>query len=263
MRTGCGDGPRDGSGSGSGRESSDPIVARLSGVIPRTAAALALASAAALSGCATFSQDDVVASFNDVELDQVEFEERYDAAGAARFDGRVLGDAARDVVTSWILQQVLAEAGLVELYEQGPEASNILCVSLVRTESLDAANGYVERLEQGEDWSELLAAEFPDVPGNGNVACVPTDTLGPLAPQVAGLSLAAPYAVFLFDDQSSAVLRMRPVAEVDPLELASIAQAIDPESVAGLNTVFEQAEITVAPQFGRFDADAGGVVPLG
>jgi len=239
----------------------------LSGVIGRRPAALvaltAVASVVTLSGCGTVASTDVVASFNDVDLGQSEFDDRYDAAGAARFDGRVLGDPARDVVTSWILQQVLAEAGLVELYEQGPEASGILCVSLVQTASFEAAEGYVERLEQGEDWSELLAAEFPDVPGNGAVDCIPTETLGPLAPQVAGISLDDPYAVFLFDDQSSAVLRMRPVAEVDPLELAGIAQAIDPESVSGLNAVFEEADITVAPRFGRFDPEAGGVVPLG
>lgn len=229
--------------------------------MPRTL--LALSCVAVLAGCGTVARDDVVASFNDADLDTAEFDQRYDTLGAGRFDGRVVGDAARDVVTDWILQQVLDEAGIVDWYEQGPETSNILCASLVRTQSLDEAQGYVDRLEQGLEWSTLLTEEFPDVPSNGNVSCVPTDTLGPLAPQLAGLSLENPYAVFLFDDQSSAVVRMRPVAEVDPLELASIAQALDPESVAGLNVVFEEAEITVHPQFGRFDPDAGGVVPLG
>lgn len=231
--------------------------------MPRTALAVAVASAAALSGCATLTQDGIVATFNDTELDQATFEERYATAGGAEFDGRVLGDTARDVVTNWILQQVLGEAGLVALYEQGPTASNILCASLVQTESLTAAQELVERLEQGESWSEILATEFPEVPNNGNVGCVPTDSLGPLALQVAGLSLDNPYAEILFDDTNSGVVRMRPVAEVDPLELATIAQAIDPESVAGLNEAFTTAEITVAPRFGRFDPDAGGVVPLG
>lgn len=223
----------------------------------------AVVSVVVLAGCGTVAGTDVVASFNDVDLDQTEFEQRYDASGGARFDGRVLGDAARDVVTDWILQQVLDEAGIVELYEQGPEESGILCVSLARTESLEAAQRYVDRLDQGEEWSDLLVAEFPEIPANGAVDCIPTDTLGPLIPQIAGMSLDAPHVVFLFDDQSSAVLRMRPVAEIDPLELAALAQAVDPESVAGLGDVFEQAEVTVSPRFGRFDPDAGGVVPVG
>lgn len=222
-----------------------------------------VACIAALSGCATFTQDDVVASFNGAELDQREFDERYAAATGEPADGRFAGDPARSVVTSWILEQVLDEAGVVERYESGPEASGILCVALVRPTDLDAAEALVERLEQGEAWDALVAAEFPDVPEAGDVGCVPTETLGPLAPQVAGMSLDDPYAVFLFDDQQVGVLRMRATAEVDPLEIAGIVQAIDPESLEGLGELFETARVTVDPQYGEFDPAAGGVVPLG
>lgn len=223
---------------------------------------LPLACIAALTGCATFTEDDVVASYNDDQLDQAEFDARYERAAGEPVDGRLQGDTARAVVTTWILERVLAEAGVVDRYEEGPEASGILCVSLVRTTDLAAAEASVERLEQGEGWSELLAADFPDVPGNGDVDCIPTETLGPLAPQVAGMTLDDPYTVFLFDDQGAGVLRMRPTSEVDPLEIAGIVQAIDPDSIEGLGDRFEVAEISVDPQFGQFDP-AAGVVPLG
>jgi hypothetical protein len=218
---------------------------------------------AALSGCATFTQDDVVASFNDTELDQAEFDARYTAVAGDPDDGRLAGDPARTVITNWILEQVLVEAGVVERYESGPEASGILCVGLVRPTDVVAAEALVERLEQGEAWSDLLAAEFPEVPDDGNVSCIPTETLGPLAPQVAGVSLDDPYRVFFFDDQSVGVLRMRRTAEIDPLEIAGIVQTIDPESLEGIGELFEAAEVTVDPQFGEFDPAAGGVVPLG
>lgn len=224
---------------------------------------LPLACIAVLSGCATFTQDDVVASYNDTELDQTEFGERYAALIGEPVAGRFAGDAARAVVTNWVIEQVLADAGVVERYETGPEASGILCVSLVRPTDLPTAQGYLDRLRGGEAWSDFLAADFPEVPDNGNVDCAPTQTLGPLAPQVAGLSLDSPYEVFFFDDQSLALLRMRTTAEVDPFELAGIVQAIDPESLAGVAQLFESAEVTVDPQFGRFDFDAGGVVPIG
>ena len=136
-------------------------------------------------------------------------------------------------------------------------------MSLVRPTDYPTAQGYLDRLREGEAWSDFLAAEYPDVPDNGNVDCAPTQSLGPLAPQVSGLSLDSPYDLFFFDDQSVALLRMRTTAEVDPLELAGIVQAIDPESLAGVGELFEAAEVTVDPQFGRFDFDAGGVVPLG
>ena len=218
---------------------------------------------AVLAGCATITQDDVVASFNDTELDRSEFDDRYARVAGDPVDGRVAGDVARDVVTGWILERVLGEAGLIERYEAGPEASGVLCVSLVRPADLATAEDIVERLEQGADWSDLVAAEFPDVPADGDVGCIPTETLGPLAPQVAGMTLADPYAVFLFDDQNVGVLRMRSAAEVDPLELAGVVQSVEPELLAGLGEVLETADITVDPQFGRFDPAVGGVVPLG
>ena len=224
---------------------------------------LAIACAAGISGCATFTQDDVVASFNDVDLEQAEFDERYTELAGDTTDGRLDGEPARAVVTNWILEQVLVEAGVVERYESGPEQSGILCVSLVRPTDIVAAEAIVERLEQGEPWRELVATDFPDVPDDGDVNCIPTETLGPLAPQVAGMSLDAPYTVFFFDDQSTGVLRMRPTSEVDPLELAGIVQTIDPESVEGIGDLFEAAEVTVDPQYGEFDPSAGGVVPLG
>ncbi|HSJ92328.1 MAG TPA: hypothetical protein VK917_09665 [Ilumatobacter sp.] len=230
-------------------------------MIRRTA--LPLACVAAMSGCATFTQDDVVASFNGVELDQAEFDERYAAVAGDPVDGRIDAEPARTIVTNWILEQVLAEAGVVERYESGPEASGILCVSLVRVSDIVAAEDLVERLEQGAVWTDVLSAEFPEAPDNGDVGCIPTETLGPLTPQVAGMSLDDPYAVFLFDDQNAGVLRMRPTAEVDPLEIAGIVQTIDPDSLAGIGELFETADVTVDPQFGQFDPAAGGVVALG
>jgi hypothetical protein len=224
---------------------------------------LPLACIAALSGCATFTQGDLVASYNGTELGHTEFDERYVAVAGDPVAGRYAGGPARTVITNWIIEQVLAEAGVVERYESGPAASGILCVSLIRPVDVVAAEQYVDRLEQGEAWSDLLATDFPDVPANGDVDCIPTEQLGPLAPQVEGVSLDDPYTVFFLDDESVVVLRMRAASEVDPFELAGVVQAIDPDSLAGVPDLIANADVTVTPRFGRFDADAGGVVPVG
>lgn len=225
--------------------------------------ALPLACIAVLSGCATFTNNDVVASYNGTELDQAEFEERYVAVAGEPVAGRYLGDPARTVVNNWIIEQGLAEIGIVEQYEAGPDASGILCWSLIAPADLDAAQTYVERLEQGEAWSDVLAADFPDVPDNGNGACIAVAELGPLAPQLAGMTLDDPYRVFFLDDENVVVLRMRSAAEVDPFELAGVVLRIDPALLDGLGALIENAVVTVDPQFGRFEIEAGGVVPLG
>jgi hypothetical protein len=230
-------------------------------VIRRTA--IAIACAAALSGCATFTQDDVVASVDDADLEQADFDARYTGLAPEASSGRYAGDLARTVITSWIIEQVLDQVGLIEFYEQGPETSGITCVSLVRPTDIVAAQEYVDRLERGLDWTDFVAANFPETPDEGDVSCIPTATLGPLAFQLAGMSLERPYAVFLFDDQSVAVLRMRPTAEVDPLEIAAIAQAVDPELLADVGNVLDRVDVTVDPQFGRFDPEAGAVVAIG
>lgn len=218
---------------------------------------------AALTGCSAVSSGEAVATFNGAELGRDEFDAQYTVRAGGAVDGRLLADTARDVVTDWILLQILDEGGIVEFYETGPAASGMICVSLIRTADTTEAEGLVERLDGGADWSTLLAEEYPDVPANGDVECLPTESLGPLATQVTGLTLDSPYTVFQFDDQSSAVLRMRPASQVPPLELAGLTQAVAPERVAGLDALIEGADVTVDPTIGRFDADAGGVVPVG
>lgn len=225
--------------------------------------ALPLACIAVLSGCATFTNNDVVASYNGTELDQAEFDERYLALAGEPVAGRYLGDPARTVVNNWIIEQVLVEAGAVERYESGPDASGILCASLIAPTDVAAAQAYVERLEQGDDWFDVLEADFPDVPDNGNVACIAVADLGPLAPQVAGMTLDDPYRVFFLDDENVVVLRMRPASEVDPFELAGAVQRVDPGLLDGVGELLESAVVVVDPQFGRFEIEAGGVVPLG
>ena len=80
---------------------------------------LPLACIAVLSGCATFTQDDVVATYNGTQLDQSEFGERYAAVAGEPVAGRFAGETARAVVTHWVIEQVLSEASLVERYETG------------------------------------------------------------------------------------------------------------------------------------------------
>jgi hypothetical protein len=220
-------------------------------------------AAIALTGCAGVTRGDTVATFNDVTLEQSEFDQRYQAIAGDPFDGRILGDTARDVVTDWIILQILDEGGFVDFYEAGPAASGVVCVSLIRTGTLEIAQDVVSRLDAGTPWADVLEFEYPEIQQNGDVECIPIQALGPLATQVEGLTLDTPYTVFQFEDLSSAVLRMRPAAQVPPLELAGLVQAVAPELTEGLDAIIDGADITVDPQIGQFDPDAGGVVALG
>ncbi|MFZ9016885.1 MAG: hypothetical protein ACO23O_07820, partial [Ilumatobacteraceae bacterium] len=220
-------------------------------------------AAIALTGCAGVTRADTVATFNDATLGQAEFDERYQAIAGEPFDGRVLGDTARDVVTDWIILQILDEGGFVDFYEAGPAESGIVCVSLIRTGTLEIAEDVVSRLEAGISWSDVLEFEYPQIQQNGDVECIPIQALGPLATQVEGLTLDTPYTVFQFEDLSSAVLRMRPAEQVPPLELAGLVQAVAPELTEGLDTIIETADISVDTRIGQFDPTAGGVVALG
>ena len=224
---------------------------------------LPLAVVAVLTGCGTLSQGDTVATFNDATLDQAEFDARYQVIAGEPFDGRILGDTARDVVTDWIILQILDEGGFVDFYEAGPAESGIVCVSLIRTRTLEIAEDVASRLEAGTPWADVLEFEYPQIQDNGDVECIPIEALGPLGTQVEGLTLDSPYTVFQFEDLSSAVLRMRPADQVPPLELAGLVQAVAPELTEGLDAIIEGADVHVDPQIGQFDPNAGGVIALG
>jgi hypothetical protein len=220
-------------------------------------------AAIALTGCAGSTGDDTVATFNDATLVQAEFDDRYQAIAGEPFDGRILGDTARDVVGDWIVLQILDEGGFVDFYEAGPAESGIVCVSLIRTATPEIADDVVARLVDGTPWADIIEFEYPEVQQNGDVECIPIEALGPLGEQVTGLTLDTPYTVFRFEDLSTAVLRMRPASQIPPLELARLVQAVAPDLTEGLDAIIEGADVTVDPRIGRFDPDAGGVVALG
>ncbi len=246
---------------------------RLSDVLRPRTALIALA-AVALSGCATFDNTDVVASVGDAELSQSELERRAQAidefqllqqqGGASSInDNRVTGDLARFAISSWIGLQLAEEADIVGAYLQGPVESGITCVFAIPAPDAPTADGWVERLQGGETWTDLLAEVAPEAQAQGRIECLPTQTIADVADQMADMTVDDPYRSLVFADGSVVVVRMQALDDIDGFQLISSALTVEPTSIEAIFAEIENLDIDVAPRYGTFDPDTITVQPLG
>jgi len=72
------------------------------------------------AGCSTFSRNDTVASIGDAELTRDDFEDMVDSdlgrqlVNELENDDRVAGDAARQVITAWIVSTGVADVSPID-----------------------------------------------------------------------------------------------------------------------------------------------------
>ena len=240
---------------------------------PRTA--LIALAAVALSGCATFDNTDVVASVGDADLGEAEFERRARSTDEFRLvtsgggappeigDDRMTGELGRATISSWIGLQIADAADIVGAYEQGPIDSGVLCLFAISAPDAPTADGWIDRLDNGEPWSDLVAEVAPDITANGRIECRPTETLPLDTAQIADMSVDDPNRSLVFEDGSVIVIRMQSIDEIDGFELIRTALAVEPESIDAIFAEVERLDIEVSPRYGRFDSETLSVQPIG
>lgn len=177
----------------------------------------AIAATVALTGCTTFTQNDVVASVGDAELTESDLR---DIAADLLVDGDELaGSDARSFVSAFVTTELLAadldalgvdaptadtggasagdalrtryEATIIawtsldtdvliddavrSLYEQGAEASGVVCAAHILVDDRAEAERILGRLDDGADFTKLAAAYSTDSTATlgGALPCMP------------------------------------------------------------------------------------------
>ena len=243
----------------------------------RLSLVLSVAAVAALTaGCATFSDSNNVARVGDATLTNDDFQAQLTELGAPS-DQLLPADAVRAQITTWIQEQVAADASVevdadeaAARYDAGIESGGAICISGIVVETEDTANRVADELVAGTDFAELLAAENLDPSlgsAGGDIGCITSDQLTEavdveFVQVAAGLSADDPIAASpLFDPEGNefawVVLKFRSFAELSAADADAVTAAID--SAARL----ADADVFVDPRYGTFDAATGQVVALG
>jgi hypothetical protein len=260
-------------------------------VLPATACALIALSSIAFSSCATFNQNDVAAKIGARTLSV-----KAAQALAATGDTAATGDELREQLTKWIRVTALeADKGIAEpelpltsndldtrlgiaaiagdraqsLYVAGVGNSPLICLAAITLATLDEANEVLATVQAGTPFADA-ARQFStdtvsrDAGGivtdqNGNECLDPVTGLNnavtsALADTPVGQPIVAEFDTF------SAVLMLRPYAELLPESKTAIANASVPQ--AQLTAIVSAADVYVDPRYGRWDPDSASVVIL-
>lgn len=230
---------------------------------PISRLALFAAIAVALSGCATFTDDNVAARVGDTALSYDEFADRFGQTNETEGD-RIPAEAGRSIVSNWIALELSRPAGILDLYSEGPIASGVLCAWVVGVPNAEAATAAIADLSGGADWGQFVTDTQPEAVLDGRIECLPTSELGEDANQLAAMEADNPYVALTFPDGSGAfVIRMQQLSDVNGFELLRVYQTIDPELVDTIIDSANDADVYVDPSIGAFDVERFGVAPLG
>jgi len=220
------------------------------------------AAAVALSGCATFTNTDVVAQVGDAELTTSEFTQRA-AQTIGAVDEPIDGDAARGVVANWIYLMFADEAGLLDAHDSGPDNTGVACFNVFTAPDAAVAETAIDRLRSGEDPAAVGSELDPTSTGGGSIGCAPIANFNPeITTQLGGISIDDPYRI-VYGGADTFVVSLQPRSQINGIELLQAVQAVSPETVASALEATQTSDIYVNPRFGSFQPDTGGVEPLG
>jgi hypothetical protein len=235
---------------------------------PVRLAAIALVAAAA-TGCATFTDDNIVARVGDAELtsDQLValMTEVPDQSGVSgtQVEDRAPAELARFAISNWITLRGLDASGVLDRVHEGLTSINMACLKVMQPSDSLQAQAILDRLEGGEDWDAVLAAEVPEAVDRDRVQCLDVSTLPPsLAESLGGLSSTSPYRI-VEDGGQSIVISVQADDELMGQEMLQALQTIEPDTVAKIFIDLQDADVYVDPRYGSFDARRLSVVPLG
>jgi peptidyl-prolyl cis-trans isomerase C len=157
------------------------------------------------------------------------------------------------------------EAQIIEIYEQGPVESGIVCAAHILVETEEEAAEVVAELEAGADFSELASERTIDPSGQGTGGALPcTSTPGFASNYVpefveAALDLdVGEYSEPVESDFGYHVILLRPFDETIAAELAGYFASAD----FRIGRALAAADISVKPRYGTI-TDTYSVVPLG
>lgn len=246
---------------------------------PLLTIAAALAAASLAAGCSTFSDTDVVASVGDTDLSEDELLELATAQGLPEENQDDLA-SLRTVMSGWIEAtaienglfsnetiEAVTDEQLAELYDQGLDASGVVCVRLVVTESVDAADDVIEAIEDGSDFDDVFA-EFnqdPTLAADGSTTrCFDSQQIaGNDGPEVAVLrsvnadntTVSTP-SVRPDGTEAGFVAVFQTFDELDD----TLRPQIGPNLAIGV--AVNDLDISVDPRYGTFDPASASVVAL-
>lgn len=245
----------------------------MSAVTRRTAVRLALLAVTAVgaTGCATFTDNDVVARVGDDELRQSDLEAMLAADVAP---GEELGDTApaslvRSTASDWIRERLMFSTDIDERYTTRPADLGLFCLDIMpAVDELDARS-LVQRIAGGESWDDVVApieAAQEGFDSHTQVGCLSIADLG--APpefeaQLAALVPGGAPDVFDLGAGTFVVLRAQAIDQVDALALLTALQSADPESMVSLLDASATADVFVDPRIGAYDAGRLAIGPLG
>lgn len=247
----------------------------MSAVIARRLARTSLLALAAVAatGCATFTDNDVVARVGDAELSSTDLEQLLgpvvDPAdpGATQPVVRADGETARGQIAEWVRRELLKESGIAERYAADPAALGVACIDVIVSASEGEARSILGQLANGGDWDELAAPAEANFSYDSHLQCQPHDTFTPqvspnFAEFLAGLEPGGGADVVDLGTGQFAVVRVQPIDAIDTIGMLTILQGLDPALVEGVLATADTADVYVDPRFGGFDAASLGVAAV-
>ncbi len=229
---------------------------------------LPLTLAAVTAGCSTFSDSDVVARVNDVELTSDEFDAQLSELGVTG-DEVVPLDPVRAELTRWIQQQLVPADEIAAIYDAGAAEAGVVCVSAIVVADQETADAALDDIESGTDFVEVFQRDNLDqslTSTNGAIPCISAADLEgnagtPFIDVAATLSADNPTgtAVLLDDagaEVASVVLVFRSFDELDSVDAEQVTSLID------VTEFTADADVFVDSRYGTFDAATATVVSL-
>jgi hypothetical protein len=231
---------------------------------PRLLAIVALA--AVVSGCATFSDNDLAARVGSAELSQTDLGRRLGGDGEPV--ERADGEAARSAIADFVRRAVADQVGLFDRYSSGDATLGVACFDALQVVDGDQGNELAARLAAGETWTDVAESVAPGAAAGSRVPCQPIAQVAPDVPEIAE-TLAElrpdgpPIVLDLPELGAAIVFRPHPVDEVNITDFLNAASTANPTLIEQVQAEAASGDIYVDPRFGKFDATTFSVVPLG
>ncbi len=238
--------------------------------------------AALVSGCATFSETDVVARVGDTELSVEQLDELIEAvaggdpaAAGALPEGVDDANVARQQISAWIFETSLglSDEEVEESYALGLIDSGVTCPKVMVTPTFEEAQLAETRLAAGEPFGAVLAELNIDpslAESSGAIGCITLeqiDLTGQPSPDIQAIldiNAANPISVqeIPIPDGTLAGLLVQhtPFEELAAADSASVVSNIEFQAAQGLDV--DDLDVYVDPRYGAFDAATGAVIAL-
>lgn len=235
----------------------------------------------AVTGCATFTDNDVIARVDDVELTSDQLEERLNPAAGDSADGssdgsatsddgldlvRVPGDVARESVATWIREQLIADTDLAAIYSAAPSDLGITCLDVAIALDETDADTIMAQLDSGASWDDVVAPIEEALGYESVQPCVSIDEyaerFGPeAAAAFAALKPADGPQIVDTGDGGFTVMRAQELDQAQLVEVLGLGTGGPPPQVV-IDRADVDVDIYVDPRLGTFDHDRWVVDPV-